>query len=63
MFDWARLVAAVKACVPVFVILTGIFGIFGVIDLSFRKDRPALLWWDLPILFVEAVTIAWLLIP
>lgn len=63
MFDWVRLVAAVKACVPVFVILTGLFGVFGVVGLAYDKDHPVLLWWALPILFVEAVTITWLLMP
>ena len=63
MFDWVRLVAVVKACVPVFVILTGIFGVFGVIVLACDEDRPVLLWWMLPILFVEAVTITWILMP
>lgn len=61
MFDWVRLVAAVKACVPVFVILTGAFGVFGVAGLACNKDRPVLIWWVLTILYVEAVTVAWLL--
>ena len=57
MFEWMN---TVKIW-PLLVLVNGLAGMIGVLAWTLHEERPALLWWELPIINVVAVTMAFLM--